>query len=236
MALQFQRIILGAGRGWRVGFSLNDYFLNERIKFYMKSKGIEPLENYSLKSNEKPDMAFNDGTNLIFIKIFHVNDFQNRNALLDLILHSVLFTKEANKVYVVIPKIFASIIDWRIFQEHGLGLILYDERMIEEVFQPKVFEHQIPEASSPIVPKEFFEEFERLKNKVLSLEQLVHNLMEELSQIKLKNKLKEVTPSIKPSKLEEKIQLNENLPSFLKDNPWLEILSKRGREQQSYVS
>jgi len=60
--------------------------------------------------------------------------------------------------------------------------------------------------------------------------------MEELSQIKLKNKLKEVTPSIKPSKLEEKIQLNENLPSFLKDNPWLEILSKRGREQQSYVS
>jgi hypothetical protein len=226
----------GVGKGWRVGFSLNDYFLNERIKFYMKSKGIEPLENYPLKSNEKPDMAFNDGTNLIFMKIFHVNEFQNRNALLDSILHSVLFTKEANKVYVVIPKIYASIIDGRIFQEHGLGLMLYDERIIEEVFQPKVFERQISEASPSIVPKEFFEEFERLKNRVFSLEQLVHSLMEELSQIKLKSKFKEVTPSIKPSKLEEKAQLNENLPSFLKDNPWLEILSKRGREQQSYVS
>ncbi|MEM3654049.1 MAG: hypothetical protein QW723_04990 [Candidatus Bathyarchaeia archaeon] len=206
----------------------------------MKSKGVEPIEDFSFESNEKPDMAFKDGKNLIFMKIFHLKDFQNRNSFLDSILRSILFTKEANKVYVVIPKLYASVIDGKIFQDHGLGLIIYDERIIEEVFQPKVFEyqkHQNSEASSScIIPKEFLEEFERLKNRVFSLEKLVHELMEELSQIKLNNKLKEAIPTIKPNKVEEKAQFNENLPSFLKDNPWLEILSKRGKEQQSYVS
>jgi len=202
----------------------------------MESKGIKPLENFSSSLNEKPDLAFHDGINLIFMKIFYINEFQNRNAFLDSILHSISFTKEANKVYIVIPKIYASIIDGKIFQEHGLGLILYDERVIEEVFKPKTFEHQKLEDYKPIIPKEFFEEFEQLKNKVFNLEQLVHELMDELAQIKLKNKIKETTPTIKINKVEEKVQVNENLPSFLKDNPWLEILSKRGKEQQSYVS
>ncbi|MEM3522933.1 MAG: hypothetical protein QXD78_07845, partial [Candidatus Bathyarchaeia archaeon] len=65
-----------------------DSFLNERIKFYMKSKGVEPIEDFSFESNEKPDMAFKDGKNLIFMKIFHLKDFQNRNSFLDSILRS----------------------------------------------------------------------------------------------------------------------------------------------------
>ncbi|MEM2897304.1 MAG: hypothetical protein QXG01_07040 [Candidatus Bathyarchaeia archaeon] len=214
---------------------MNDH-LKERIKSYMKSRGMEALENFSSGFDEKSDMTFNDGMNLIFMKVFHASAFQNRNAFLDSILRSLSFTKKANKVYIAIPKVYASIIDGKIFQEYGLGLMLYDERTIEEVFQPKVFEIQKPEASNPIVPKEFFEELERLKDRVSSLEQSVYSLKEELSRIKLDNKLKEVIPNTKPCKVEERIQVDEDLPSFLKDNPWLEILSKRGREQQSYVS
>jgi len=58
-------------------------------------------------------------------------------------------------------------------------------------------------------------------------------LRNEISDIKNFLKSSRITFSVEEKKItiEKEIEHKENLPSFLKDNPWVRILSRRGREE-----
>jgi hypothetical protein len=62
-------------------------------------------------------------------------------------------------------------------------------------------------------------EIEFLRDKLLDIESFL--------------KSSRITFEEKKITIEKKIKHKENLPSFLKDNPWVKILSRRGRENES---
>jgi len=109
----------------------------EKLKSYLVSKGMQPLPiNGSFEG--RPNLSFQDGNgSRIFVKIASRDELEDRNAILSLVLRSVSFRQTANKVYLALPKIYASIVDGAIIQGEGLGLITYDEKTIEEVIAPK---------------------------------------------------------------------------------------------------
>ena len=61
-------------------------------------------------------------------------------------------------------------------------------------------------------------------------------LRNEISDIKNFLKSSRITFSVEEKKItiEKEIKHKENLPSFLKDNPWVRILSKKGKEESEY--
>ncbi|MEM3606935.1 MAG: hypothetical protein QXE30_04760 [Candidatus Bathyarchaeia archaeon] len=80
-------------------------------------------------------------------------------------------------------------------------------------------------------------ELKKLKENYMILKGIVDSLKTEI--LKLKTGLIK-TPLIKEEKTLEaqpKIEApTSQLPSFFKDNPWLEVLAKRGKEPETYGS
>jgi len=128
-------------------------------------------------------------------------------------------------VYLALPKIYASTIDGAIIQGQGVGLIVYDEKTIEEVIAPKFFQHQASKSQ-----ENHAEEIEQLRSHLTQLEQTVQILKCEISQ------LKSIRPIEETTKTQKTESVPESLPSFFRDNAWLDILSKRGKEPERYVS
>jgi len=200
----------------------------EKVKSYLMSKGMQPLSiDESLET--KPNLSFNEANGCkVFVKIPSREELENRNAILSLILRATSFTRTANKVYLALPRTYAPIIDGAIIQEEGLGLIVYDEKAINEVIAPKFFEHQASSKSQENL--DVSQEIDQLGSRISQLEQTVQTLKSEISQ------LKSIRPLVEKSKTEKTESVRDGLPSFFRDNAWLDILSKRGREPERYVS
>ncbi len=186
-------------------------------------------QTLSNHKNLKPDLAFAEGENKVFAKIITIEELNERNTILDSISKSVAFLKQANMVYVILPKLYASIIDGNIFYEHGLGLVTYDEKAIHEVIKPKIFDQE-PKPERAELPNRFPGEINELKDRIKSLEQEVGTLRSQLNEIRTRDRNVEIL-----SRGTESSEINiptqyEDAPEFMKDNPWIEILSKRGRE------
>lgn len=186
----------------------------------------QTLSNYK---DLKPDLAFTEGENKVYAKIITIEELNERNTLLDSILKSSAFLKQANMVYVILPKLYASIFNGNIFYEHGLGLVTYDEKAIQEVIKPKLF-YQESKSVQAEIPDRFLGEINELKDHIRALEQEVSTLRSQLNEIRTRDRNVEiVSRSSESSEINIKRQY-EDAPEFIKNNPWIEILSKKGRE------
>ncbi len=176
----------------------------------------------------KPDFIFSDNENKIFIKVINDGEVNERSALLSSVMMAVSFLKKANIVYLLLPKLYASILDGRIFYNYGIGLLTYsDKDPVQEVIKPKVFSHN-PEGKTIELSSEILNEIINLKNRVFTLEQDITILKDELNELRIKKTNLEISPNNQESKM-PLIQIDGNMPEFMRDNPWIEILSKRGR-------
>ncbi len=101
----------------------------ESLQAFFSSRGSRPI---SLKGTpidgSKPGLIFTDGVNTTYLRILERGNLQNRNGLLEAVVDSVSYTSVANKVYLALPKVYATVVDAAILQEKGLGLIVYDSR------------------------------------------------------------------------------------------------------------
>ncbi len=198
----------------------------ERLAEFFASKGQRPIAQDTMLAGaeEKPDLGFTDGRTTTYLKIFEKDDLGERNSLLQVALSAMSYLQVANRAYLVLPKVHAAIMDAAILRERGLGLIVYDSKEVEEVLPASLFEHDAKNAKPSA-------DLERLKSRISALERTVETLASELSRVKstkleqleARRTYPEVPASIGPQK-------PQPLPSFLQDNPWLDILSKRGRE------
>jgi len=205
---------------------VDDNNVEESISAFFTSKGHRPLPLDGISAEgKKPELAFTDGLNTTCLRVLRKSSLQARNKLLKAAMDSVSFTSTANKVYIALPKVYATILDAAVLREQGLGLMLYDERGVEEVLPPKLFEHR--SESKPSL------EIEQLKRRILALEKGVETLSSELIKIRSMKSLqlgpKSLEPNGPPVVGPSKPDL---LPSFFEGNPWIDILSKRGREPE----
>lgn len=193
---------------------------------------MQPLDICSLgleKENLKPDMAFTDNNNRIFVKIIDSEELNERNTLLDAVMKSVDFLKEANGAYLLLPKLHASIIDGKLFDNHGVGLLTYDKRSgIQEIIKPKIFS-QINKENLTKMPEKALVELENLKKRIKSLEQDFGKLKDELDEFRVR-KVNIERNQDSPKLHSLKAEIHDDAPEFMKDNPWIGILSKRGRD------
>jgi hypothetical protein len=206
--------------------------IREEIKSFFKE--------YPCIKEEESNLTFKNGSLIFSIEILSGEEILDKNAILNSALKAIKKFEYSNKVYLALPKVYASIIDGEILQSHGLGLLTYDEKEVKEVIPAKLIEkHSIIKEEYAKKIEELRVELKKLKENYITLKGVVDSLKIEVTKLK--------TGLIKPPLIKEekaievkaqpKIEASTSqLPSFFKDNPWLEVLAKRGKEPETYGS
>lgn len=203
--------------------------IEERFSHYFLAMGAQQI-------TEKPALATlsfvieYQTVNVIVASTNHLTQSNILTAMLDL---STL-RATSNQLYLAIPRVLGASIDAQIFRAHGLGLLLYDDRRIDEVVSPQTL--PITDIAA-IAPNQDLlattAQLTELKSLYLELKDNIAGLKAELTSIE--SRPQPMTPSIEipqPHSLpEQHVYTSTNaLPAFFTNNPWLDVLSKRGRE------
>jgi hypothetical protein len=134
-------------------------------------------------------------------------------------------------------------IDAAVFRSRGIGLLLYDARRIEEAVAPERSEAQIQSVpDAPTRDRALLAEIVNLKSMYLEMERTIAKLRQELEDRRLS-----VGISVDPTRatqprpifaVEPGIggQSPASLPSFFTNNPWLDLLSRRGKDEEAIAA
>ncbi|MBS7657954.1 MAG: hypothetical protein QW476_00810 [Candidatus Bathyarchaeia archaeon] len=209
-----------------------EQLIREKIKNFFKE--------YSCVEEEENHLIFKFGDSILSIEILSGKEILDRNAVLNSALKALAKFEYSNKVYLALPKVYASIIDGEILQNHGLGLLTYDEKEVKEVIPAKFIKKHLTSIENYEEKIEELKiELKKIKENYMLLKNTVDTLKSEVEKLKV-NLIK--APLVKEEKIIEvkhkpKLEVTTSgLPSFFKDNPWLEVLAKRGKEPETYGS
>lgn len=203
--------------------------LNQRIQFYLMSMGY--AQDQISESNGR--ILVSAPNDRIVVVPVNAQQLSDRTALLQIVLGVSNLQREFDRVYLAVPRLFAAVYDTKPFQDQGVGLLVYDSRRIEETLQARKSEvatvsHGGPESK----PIEVMAELEKLREAYATLQESIRSLREEISR----------QTSMERDRIAERLETppppvslvsatpQGSLPVFFENNPWLEVLSRRGKE------
>jgi hypothetical protein len=196
----------------------------------------------SSPSGDNSLISFTVGSEKIIVRILTANDMLQRNRILEVLLHLTCLRSGNNQIYIVVPRLLGASLDAQVLRSQGIGLILFDERRIEETVKPRQVTTSVqPHSSASTVDPSVLSELATLKSMYAQIERTIEQIRAEF------NSLKEDTPTQSPRLERHQQNLDfepvmhppqtpispsqEPLPSFFTNNPWLDVLSKRGRPE-----
>ncbi len=213
------------------------------LKRYFRERGciILPIEELKLPEDiiKEVDLAVLDVKNLILVKV--IEGILDRNALMNAAMKVAVFREYADKAYLATPVSFRVIIDGKVLADNGLGLLLVDEQgNVKEVLPPKP-------KSVKGVPSTYIKALNKLEEQIEILRRRINeldNVMERVNRLtreierlrrevevierELRGERRELYEEVIPKKeIEREEEEKRELPSYLRDNPWLEILSRK---------
>ncbi|HUO42285.1 MAG TPA: hypothetical protein VMU35_04855 [Methylomirabilota bacterium] len=191
-------------------------------------------------------LCFASSNECTHVSILTPSDIIQRNRVIDTLLHLSSLRYEGTQPYVAAPRLLCATLDSQIIRSSGIGLLVYDERRIEEVIKPeriqpprKIQQEPAPSnADSPLLS-----ELAELKSRYAELEQNITLMRSEFKSVQALastsiqpshdfinehrfDTFQHSTPPFASSRLQE-----GSLPSFFVNNPWLDVLAKRGRTE-----
>ena len=149
-----------------------------------------------------------------------------------------------NKAYIAIPEDVLTLhknklIDVNLLKESGIGLLAVDpkEGEVRQVLPPKP--RTLPKASKvDLTPqiRELERKVRRLEEVCEELKRSLERLRDEVYEVRMSTKTtrEEGPPSVEEQEEgeEEGVELEGvELPSFMRGNPWLEVLRRRGKDR-----
>ncbi|HXX72990.1 MAG TPA: hypothetical protein VEI80_04780 [Candidatus Acidoferrales bacterium] len=187
--------------------------------------------------NQEKGVSFQLGTEKAHIIILKQDDLAQRNAVLDVILNLSTLRHTYQLAYLAAPRLFGAGVDSSMFSSRGIGLLLYDERRIDEAVpaQPLHAESQMPNVTQSD-DKAVVTELASLKTMYLEMERTINQLRTDITTLLNTRPPHEETFRVLPSPpmITPPETFHQNgvpagdLPSYFMNNPWLDVLSKRG--------
>jgi len=163
--------------------------------------------------------------------------WSDRQAIMDSVMRASASTGKASRTYLVLPKMAASITDARLFQERGIGLFTYDQRNIEEALPARYFEDSrtISAEMDNKATDQLESELRELRADFDTLQRAMQELKEELASSRSGPTPSEIVTTFTARAPLPEVQVAQNLPTFFTGNPWVEVLSRRGRGEPAFV-
>ena len=220
---------------------------------------LEPDELSELE--EEPDMAFEGPDGLAFVIMLDGRAIGDRRAFADAVMRASALRGECHFLYLAIPKAIAPFVDTELLKKRSMGLLIVDEEGVFEALtsprRPLKRGGQV--GGGEAISEELLNRIAFLENKISVLESelmAIRPLLSEIGSIReLRESVKAISSRLealsrrmdmlsssmlvrtqaisspaKPAPVQGQLE-PEGLPSFFKDNPWLEILARRGRDE-----
>ena len=214
----------------------------EEEGFYEVERGSDPESLYTNR------LILSDGKREIVINILSEDSFANKGALQDVLLHAEKLKSKFDGVCIAVPRKYMRALDEDVMSLHGFGLIIYDNLGAEEVIPPRIREKRKPVEKARDEAKIVIQdnqEIVRLRSEISRLLRILEEVEARLDRLEneqrsLARKLSRIEATISRSGVKEELTESReveavrtveakkgNLPSYLRDNPWVEILSRR---------
>jgi hypothetical protein len=212
--------------------------IEERVSHYFLAMGARQ----NVDSPHPEALSFLIENDCVLVSILTVADIIQRNRVIDILLRTSSLRSQGTQLYVAAPKLLGATLDAQVLRSSGIGLLLYDDRRIEETIKPEIIDApsqtHTPMDSAPDLTLR--SELTMLKAKYTEIENNMDRMIAEFKT--LQENLTHVTNSkASPDRASfEPIRSSETpfqgsvlahgpLPSFFTNNPWLDVLSKRGK-------
>ena len=185
------------------------------------------------------------GNQKLRVAILKNDAFIQRNKTLEIILTLTAQRGTSSLVYLAAPRLLGTAIDAALFRSHGIGFIIFDERRIEEVVAPQPAQaSRTHETSSYGTDAAVATELATLKSMYAEMERNITRLREELKGFQeIPRCVPNHSTTGEPINQQALLQSNSiftsqgaQLPSFFSNNPWLDVLSKRGRFEEDRIA
>jgi hypothetical protein len=208
----------------------------QRVEKYFSKNGFQTIEY----AEENSELVFSNGRQEVLVKILFEEE-ADRVILYEALASVIEKADEYSMVYVAAPRILGEDVETASFLKKGVGLILYDDYSVEERLpaENRLKKDLIRQVQKPVETQSLERSLMRIESmirelseRVDSLEKAYFSLLREVRDLRrtLEGKTMAVEePVRKTFPPKEQTEAGE-LPSFLKDNPWVEILSKRSEE------
>lgn len=118
--------------------------IEERLLHYFLAMGAE-------QASEKPASAalsFIIGDQRVNVVVTRT-DALNQSAIIEAILGLASLRASSNQLYLAAPRLLGVTVDAQIFRSYGIGLLLYDERRIDEAVPPQMVQFTQPAPTLP---------------------------------------------------------------------------------------
>lgn len=202
----------------------------------------------ALEDSSSPGtLSFVMGSEHTLVSVLAFTDIIQRNRIIDTLLRLSSLRSGGTQLYVAAPSFLAATLDSQILRSSGIGLLLYDDRRIEEIVKPEPAQSAIGihQASSASMDGMLIAELTALKLKYAELEKNLSCMMTKISSLQdgvsssgsstILRDSADVQAFGSLQRPEAAFQTGvlsaSDLPSFFTNNPWLEVLSHRGRTE-----
>ncbi len=208
--------------------------IEERLVHYFLAMGAQQTE---ATPNVQAGLTFLLGSDKVHVMVVRSEDFVQRSKIIDTVLGLASLKNSFHLHYLAAPRLLGASIDAGIFRSHGIGLLLFDERRIDEAVPAQLVQPIITQPSPQSNDGGVVTELATLKSMYLEMEKTIAKLREDLTSFQeMPERSSRTFEDARPSRLVAVQPMfagaNANggqLPSFFTNNPWLEVLSKRGR-------
>ena len=217
----------------------------EIISSYYESEGFYEVEwSEEALTPGLGVMILSDGRHEIAVNILGEEDVRSRGDLQEALIESEKMLDRYPGVVLAVPRRLSPAIDETVLIKYGIGLVIYDNMGAMEVISPHIRERKPGKMKTEHNKMHNIEgeEIVRLRSELSRILRILEEMEARMDRLekeqrlmaqKLRN-IKNVEESA-PKIVEEKPKITESssgsgdLPSYLKDNPWVSILSKRDR-------
>jgi hypothetical protein len=208
--------------------------IEERLLHYFLAMGAQQTENVH---SAQTGISFLLGSDKVHVVVLRPEDFVQRSKVIATVLSLAALRNSFQLVYLAAPRVLGASIDAGIFRSHGIGLLLFDERRIDETVPPQPTQINPTQQPPQILEREVVTELATLKSMYSEIEKTVSKLREDL--INFQQSPERPSRTFDHTRSSRTIPLQpifvspsvsgDQLPSFFTNNPWLEVLSRRGR-------
>lgn len=207
--------------------------IDERLVHYFLAMGAQQTEAAQIPHS---NLAFVCGSEKIHVLILRNEEVLQRNKIIEAVLALASLRSSSQLLYLAAPRLLGASVDAAIFRSYGIGLLVFDERRIDEALPAKKLEPARSEQEHPSPATEVMTELVALKSMYAEMERnlaKLRNDFETLQRTERNQSLAEPIP-LAHSAPRDPTFLGSNvsgtpLPPFFVNNPWLDVLSKRGR-------
>lgn len=210
--------------------------IEQRLLHYFMAMGAQQGE----PNPAIPGLSLDLGKEKINVVILSNDAYSQRGRIIDAILELTALRTKSNLLYLAAPRLLGTAIDAAVFRSHGIGLLLFDDRRIEELVAPQAT--QPPQQAETFQPSDtnVLTEISMLRSMYIEMQRNILKLREELKDFR-----QTVNSASDPAQSTQRgiiasepvfaVQ-GDQLPSFFTNNPWLDLLSKRGRDGESIAA